>query len=187
MKRLVAGVVAIAGIAYPFAVYYGLDNVGPRWLALPLAALWLARALTAPRTRPGALVLPAAALCFCVAMAWADSPALLRWYPVLVSLMCLALFGLSLRYGPPVIERLARLSDPALSIEGQRYTRRVTQVWVLFFAANATVAAALALWAPWRWWMIYNGAVSYGLIGLLLAGEWLIRPRKHSAGTRDVA
>jgi uncharacterized membrane protein len=187
MKRLVAGVVAAAGIAYPFAVYYSLDTFSPRWLALPLAALWLARALTAPRSRPGALVLPAAALCFCVAMAWADSPVLLRWYPVLVNLMGLALFSLSLRYGPPIIERLARLTDPQLSLEGQRYTRRVTGAWALFFAANGAVAAALALWAPWRWWMIYNGAVSYVLIGLLLAGEWLIRPRKRRAEHHDVA
>jgi uncharacterized membrane protein len=181
MKRAAAIAVAIAGIAYPFAVYAALGRISPRWLTIPLAALWLARGLTAPRTGWSQLLSPAAALLFCVALAWIDSNALLRWYPVLMNAMGLAVFGLSLRYGPPIIERLARLTEPELPPSGQRYTRRVTQVWTLFFAANGLVSALFAHYASWHLWTIYNGAVSYVLIGLLLAGEWLIRPRKRLA------
>jgi uncharacterized membrane protein len=181
MRRALAAAVALTGLAYPFAVYFGLGRVSPRWLTLPLAAIWLARALTALRTSPRAVLVPAAACLFCIVLACLNSVAMLRWYPVAINLAGLSLFGLSLRFGPPVIERLARLTDPDLSPSGQRYTRHVTQVWTGFFAANATVSALLAQWAPWRWWTLYNGAISYGLIGLLLAGEWLLRPRHAKA------
>ena len=30
---------------------------------------------------------------------------------------------------------------------------------------------------PVSWWALYTGLISYGLIGLLFAGEWLIRQR----------
>ncbi|MEL6078766.1 hypothetical protein AAGG41_21715, partial [Stenotrophomonas maltophilia] len=80
----------------------------PWQFGLLLGGLWLARALTGER-RPGSLWMAAAALVFCLLLAWFDHPALLRWYPVLISSFMLGLFGLSLKYGPPVAERLARL------------------------------------------------------------------------------
>jgi uncharacterized membrane protein len=54
-------------------------------------------------------------------------------------------------------------------------------VWCAFFALNGATAAALAAWAPWSCWLAYNGAVSYGLMGLLIAGEWLLRPAPAKA------
>lgn len=181
MKRGVAAALAMAGIAYPFVVHAALGRVSAAWLALPLALLWLARGLTADAARPGARLLPAIAVAFCVALATADSEAWLRWYPVLVNGMMLALFGASLKSGRPVVEQLARLRHPDLPPEGVRYTRNVTRVWCGFFALNGSVAAALAAWGPWSWWTAYNGAVSYVLMGLLMAGEWLLRPAAAKA------
>ena len=58
-----------------------------------------------------------------------------------------------------------------------RYTRQVTWVWVGYFIVNAGIASALALWAPLSWWTLYTGLIAYLLMGLLFAGEWLIRQR----------
>ncbi len=44
----------------------------------------------------------------------------------------------------------------------------------------AAVAAALALWAPLAWWTLYTGLIAYLLMGLLFAGEWLVRQRIRS-------
>ncbi|MDH1303747.1 hypothetical protein [Achromobacter sp. GD03932] len=181
MRRGVAAALAVAGIAYPFAVHAALGRVSAAWLALPLALLWLARGLTADGARPGARLLPAVAVAFCLILAISNSQDWLRWYPVLVNGMMLAIFGASLRRGRPVIEQLARLRHPDLPPEGVRYTRNVTRVWCAFFALNGSVAAALAAWGPWSWWTAYNGAVSYVLMGLLLAGEWLLRPAAAKA------
>jgi len=181
MARLFGLLLLVAGVLYPFAVYFGMEHLSPRLFACLLGGLWLARTLTA-RRRPGGLWLALSALAFCLVLGVADEPALLRWYPVLLNLMLLALFSLSLRFGPPLVERLARLREPELPAVAVRYTRQVTQVWALFFFANSLVLMALALWAPLSWWTLYTGLISYGLIGLLFAGEWLVRQqvRKHA-------
>lgn len=176
MNRLIGLGLLLAGLLYPFAVYYGMEHFAPWQFGLLLGGLWLARALTAGR-RPGSLWMAIAAIAFCLLLALFDSPLLLRWYPVLISGFMLALFGLSLKYGPPMVERLARLSEPELPDKAIRYTRQVTIAWCVFFLCNGLVAAALTLWAPLSWWMLYNGLISYGLMGLLFAIEWLLRQR----------
>ncbi|MGE8688711.1 MAG: hypothetical protein ACN6PJ_16330 [Achromobacter sp.] len=176
MRHGAAAALALAGIAYPFAVHAALGRLSVAWVVLPLALLWLARGLTAGAGQPGSRLLPAVAIVFCLILAAWDSEAGLRWYPVLVNAMMLAVFGASLKAGRPVIERLARLRHPDLPPEGVRYTRNVTRVWCAFFALNGATAAVLAAWAPWSWWVAYNGAISYGLMGLLFAGEWILRP-----------
>ncbi|CAB3686270.1 COG4648 family protein [Achromobacter pestifer] len=181
MRRGVAAGLAAAGVAYPFVVHATLGRVNPAWLALPLAMLWLARGLTARAGQPGGRLLPAVAVAFCLVLAVSNSTAWLRWYPVLINAMMLAVFGISLRVGRPVVEQLARLRHPDLPAEGVRYTRNVTRAWCVFFAFNGAIAAGLAAWAPWSWWVAYNGAASYGLMGLLIAGEWLLRPAAAKA------
>lgn len=176
MKRLIGLGLLLAGLLYPFAVHFGMAHFAPWQFALLLGALWLARALSAPR-RPGSLWMAVVALGFCALLTISDSPQLLRWYPVLISAFMLGLFGLSLKYGPPVAERLARLRDPQLPPVAIRYTRRVTQVWSLFFLVNGLIAAGLTLWAPLSWWTLYNGLIAYAVMGLLFAIEWLTRQR----------
>lgn len=97
------------------------------------------------------------------------------WYPVIISLMMLAIFGSSLWSSQSIVERLARLQTPDLPQKGVIYTRKVTQVWCLFFILNATITATLILWEQFEYWAIYTGIVSYIFIGLLMIGEWLVR------------
>ena len=177
MKRWIAAALFTAGLLYPFAVYYGIEHWSPRVFATLLGALWLARALTSAPKAHGERLLAALALVFCASLWLLDSSALLRWYPVLINLCLLSIFALSLHFGPPVIERLARLTEPELPPSGVMYTRRVTQVWCCFFLFNASLASCLTLWAPLSWWTLYNGFIAYILMGLLFAGEWLVRQR----------
>ncbi|WP_449430764.1 hypothetical protein [Pseudomonas putida] len=176
MKRLIGLGLLLAGVLYPFAVYFGMAHFAPWQFALLLGALWLARALTAPQ-RPGSLWLALAAVAFCALLGGLDSPQLLRWYPVLINALLLALFGASLLRGMPMVERLARLREPELPPRAVRYTRQVTQAWCLFFLVNGLIAASLTLWAPLGWWTLYNGLIAYAAMGLLFAIEWLIRQR----------
>lgn len=173
---LLRGALLIAGLAYPAAVYFAGGQFSPRLFALLLGGLWLARLLL-ERPRAGNRALALGALAFCAVLGLLDDPLLLRGYPVLLSLVLLAVFAASLRSGMPVIERLARLREPELPDSAVRYTRQVTRVWALFFAVNAALAAGLALWAPLSWWALYTGLIAYLLMGLLFAGEWLVRQR----------
>ncbi|MDG9926705.1 MULTISPECIES: hypothetical protein [Pseudomonas] len=181
MGRLLGLLLVLAGLLYPFAVYYGMEHLSPRLFAALLGGLWLARALS-QQSRPGSRWMAGAALAFCALLGVAGEPALLRWYPVLLNLMLLALFGLSLIYGPPLVERLARLREPELPAHAVRYTRRVTGIWAGFFLVNALVVVALTLWAPLAWWTLYTGLIAYALMGLLFAGEWLVRQQVRRNG-----
>jgi uncharacterized membrane protein len=95
--------------------------------------------------------------------------------PVIINLMLLAVFWTSLRWGVPVVERFARLQSASLGKDEVQYCRRVTVVWCLFFASNALVAGALALFAPLSWWAVYTGLLSYVLVGAVFAVEYLVR------------
>ena len=178
LTRMAGLALLLAGLAYPFAVYFGIGHLSPRVFAVLLGALWLARLLSSERAASRGTA--AIALLFCLVLALLDDAVLLRWYPVLINAAMLMLFAGSLFVGMPVIERLARLQEPDLPEAGVRYTRQVTKVWVAFFIFNGTAAAALTLWAPLTWWTLYNGLIAYGLMGLLFAGEWLVRQRVRS-------
>lgn len=180
VHRLIGLGLLLVGLTYPFIVYLGMGHLSPRLFALMLGTLWLARVLS-PRQTPLSRTLSIAALSFCLVLALADSSILLLGYPVLINLALLALFAGSLCSGMPIIERLARLQEPELPPAAVRYTRKVTWVWAGFFSVNAAIATGLALWAPITWWTLYTGLIAYLLMGLLFAGEWLVRQRVRKA------
>lgn len=100
-----------------------------------------------------------------------NSELLLRLYPSLVNLGLLIAFGATLVRGPSMIEKFARLGNPDLPPRAVRHTWRVTQVWCGFFALNGAFSAYTALYWSRANWSLYNGAIAYGLIGVLLVAE----------------
>ncbi|WKE63999.1 hypothetical protein PVT67_09835 [Gallaecimonas kandeliae] len=163
---------ALLWLLYPVAVLLGLKWLAPWQLALGLLALVALRWKSASGAER--LWLPMAVLAL-GASAIGNSALGIKLYPVWVNLGLLASFGWSLYQGPSAIERLARLKEPELPPEGVAYTRKVTWIWCGFFVANGGVALWTALYASQGTWALYNGAISYGLIGLLLGGEWCYR------------
>lgn len=166
-------------LLYPFAIYFGLGRFEPRWLALFLLAMATARALISKDRLWIAAALGATVLV--IASALANDAMPLKLYPVLVNAVMLAVFAISLRHPPSIIERLARLKEPDLPPSGVAYTRKVTVVWCLFFIGNGAIALVTALWASNRVWALYNGFIAYLLMGILFLGEWLVRQRVRSA------
>lgn len=183
MKFLRPALLGVLSLAYPLLVYWGLGRFEPRWMAVPLAGMAVVRAV-ATRERVW-LVTAAGALVLAGTSMLGNHALPLKLYPVLVNTMLLAVFATSLVYPPSVIERLARLREPALPPSGVAYTRRVTQVWCGFFVVNGGIALGTALWASDATWALYNGLIAYGLMGGLFTGEWLVRRRvraRHAHG-----
>ncbi len=98
-------------------------------------------------------------------------------YPVMMSTGALMIFATTLIKPPSMIERFARLAEPDLPESGVIWTRKVTVVWCVFFALNALIALATVLFAPMKIWVLYNGVISYVLMGMLMLGEFLLRKR----------
>lgn len=138
-------VLVVLTVAYPAAVYFGLEYLEPRYFALILISLFAARYLLTTRRRParsdnptpltgnGSLLLFIAVAILAGGTFIANSESLLLFYPVLVSVVLLLVFAWSLYFPPSVIERLARLSEPELPQRAVVYTRRVTVAWCFFF------------------------------------------------------
>jgi uncharacterized membrane protein len=101
----------------------------------------------------------------------------LLFYPVIVNLAMLTVFGGSLWTAMPLVERLARLREANLPPSGVRYTRIVTRVWCGFFIFNGSVALFTVLRGDMQLWTLWNGMIAYILMGTLMAGEWLVRQR----------
>lgn len=179
MARARTVVVAAISLAYPVLVYLAMGRFEPRWLSLLLFTLALLRALS---TRQPLWWAAAAGTGLLAVLATVLNQALpLKLYPALVNMVMLAVFGTSLRFGPPLVERLARLQEPDLPAFAVAYTRRVTQVWRGFFVLNGSLALLTALYASDRVWMLYNGLLAYVMMGVLFAGEWLVRRRVKAA------
>lgn len=179
MKRAGVGAALLLGaltLAYPFLVYLSLNRFEPRWLALLLLAIALAR-LGGGRRDALAWATAAAALGLALLSGWMNVWLPVKLYPVAVNALLLALFGLSLRHPPSFVERLARLQEPDLPAHAVVYTRRVTQVWCGFFVLNGSLALWTSLYASHAAWALYNGLIAYLLMGALFVGEWLVRQR----------
>ena len=168
-------VFALLTLSYPLAIWLLGDKVEPRWLALSLVLLGALRLAAAKQKGYLLLVLGAFALAAVTGFFNAAWP--LHWYPVFVNASLLVLFGVTLRSGMPMVERLARLREKDLPPHAVAYTRKVTVAWCGFFAVNGLVAAATCLWASEKVWALYNGAIAYVLMGVFGGVEFLIRLR----------
>ena len=165
----------LATLIYPLAIWLGLARFEPRWLGCVLLAVALLRAAVS-RERVW-LIAAAGALVLVIATFVFNDGLPLKLYPVLVNAALLGVFALSLWRPPTVIERLARLRHPDLPPDGVRWVANVTRAWCLFFVLNGGIALWTALAASDATWALYNGAIAYVLIGAMLGGEWLLRPR----------
>jgi uncharacterized membrane protein len=163
-------------LLYPLAIWLGHGQVEPRLLAGLLLLAALVRLPTLKISKVGRWWLAGALLLAALAI-WNNALLPLKLYPVLVNLAMLAVFGYSLVVPPSTVERIARLQDPNLPPQAIEYTRRVTQVWCVFFTLNGMVALATALWASEAVWSLYNGVIAYILMGILFCGEYLVRLR----------
>ncbi|MFW5386956.1 hypothetical protein [Yersinia sp. 2542 StPb PI] len=171
----------IALTAYPLAVWFGLSRWGMQVLAPILLLMFTLRLVTVRSKIKQQLwlgkALALAGIILSLASWGLGKAQWLLFYPVVVNIILLMLFSYSLFRPPPIIERLARLSEPELSSRAVAYTRKVTQVWCGFFAVNGTIALATCLYGNMHIWALYNGGLSYLLIGSLMGLEWIIRKR----------
>lgn len=163
-------------LLYPLVIWLSYGHVEPRLLALLLVSTAVTRLIAFKINRSAYGWLISALLLAGCAIAW-NALLPLQLYPVFINIGMFILFGYSLLFSTPIIERIARLREPNLPPAAIAYTRRVTQVWCLFFLFNGTISLLTVLYAPPEIWFIYNGVIAYLLIGLLFGGEYLVRLR----------
>ena len=187
---LVGVVLGALSILFPLIALLLARPLGPLVVVGALIAVIVVRALTGigkgtPSSMTWAALVAAGTLAAITAI---DAHLAMRLYPVLMNATMLAAFAISLVKGPSIMTQFARLIDGDLPESGVRYTRVYTGVWCGFFIVNGLIALWTALYAPLHVWAIYNGAVSYVLMGVLAGGELLVRgPYQRAHHHRDLA
>ena len=185
MLRLLQGAVWLVLLLYPLAVWVGLTHWGTALLAPLLVGVFSLRLLMLRGKLRQQMWLGKALALVGILLAlasWALKQShWLLYCPVLVNAVLLLLFAYSLFAPPTVVERLARITEPQLDAAGIAYTRRVTQVWCGFFIVNGAIALTTCLSGDITLWTLYNGGISYLLMGALMGIEWIVRKRIRHA------
>ncbi len=157
-------------------VYWGLHYYDVKWLLLILFVLLAMRWLVIDAQGERYVVVVTLVCISGIVFFWGEKVGL-RFYPVMVNAGFFILFTSSLFTSMSFVERLARLRESTVSEKAMAYMRQVTIAWSVFFVVNGTVATYTALWGSEEVWVLYNGLISYLLMGGLAGGEWLVRQR----------
>jgi uncharacterized membrane protein len=73
-----------------------------------------------------------------------------------------------------VIQKFARACGDKLDKPAWTYTRNLTYVWCVFMLINLLISI-YTIFLSDAIWMLYNGCISYILVGSLFAIEYLVR------------
>ena len=170
----------IVALAYPLLVYGGLLRFGPRALAAAGAVVLVAHVGAAwRRWRRSDVVRVAVPVGLVTAVLGAtaafNEARTFLLVPTLINAVMLIVFARSIVHGPSMIEAIARLRHPDLPAARRPYLRVLTWLWCGFFAINITISLLLALGSMLEAWTLYNGLLTYVLMGLLLGGERVYR------------
>lgn len=176
-KSILNSIVSVMNVVMPFIIYFGIRNYRYRYLFSGLLVLYLLRlAIPSRKIIKTKQMLVFAAIgtffgCFMIFNRFS----LALYTPVLINLGLLSGFVSTLFIGPPVIETFARRHVKALSDAEVKYCRNLTVIWSLFFLLNGSISFTISFTGNLEYWIIYNGIISYILIGLMFLIEMTYR------------
>lgn len=182
LKRISIIIFSVSAVLYPALVYYFLviRNIPLRHFSLFIIAFALIAFIVGTSRKKsffyGSLVLlSVGVLCLIT-----DFALILKFYPLLMNILFLVTFGSTFFISPNMIFRFAAMQDK--SIKGslgekkiEAYCFKVTIIWCVFFIVNGSIAAWTIFSGSDVLWSVYNGGISYLLIGSLFAGEFIVR------------
>ncbi len=181
MKKLLNILLTISIILYPVLVYLGLQHFDVRVVAVLILIIlairyWLSRKSdNSGRGLPQFRIVLIFGILLIIGALATNNEYGIKLYPAIVNLGMLVIFASSLYWPPPIIERFARIMDKNFPDEAMPYARKVTIAWSLFFLLNGLAAVWTTFFASQKVWAAYNGFISYLLIGLMFAGEFIVR------------
>ncbi len=169
-------------VASPWVLYWTLSQGDVTVAAVTLIAWVIIRTIPVllsakQEQRMAALQLPAIALVFAI-LGWIfDQGVLLLVMPSATQAAFGGTFLRSLKT-TPLIENFARMVKADLSPGEVAHCRRWTRIWGFYLLLLAAIGLVLAATVSLAVWTVYVGLVSYGLVGLLFAVEYVTRKLK---------
>jgi len=162
-------------VAYPLLVFWGMRWFEPRVIGVILVLIYAARGLMVATQVSRRLLILAGLAVAGLFFWWSNSEVGLKLVPVVINVGLALGFSWTLRNPPTLPARMALLQHGFITPAIERYTSRVTCLWIAFFCLNAVIALITALMMSRASWALYNGLIAYLLMGVLFAGEYSYR------------
>lgn len=171
LEAMPRGIWVILAIAYPFAIFFGLKHgITLRTLALVLLA-YIVISFSRHKNR----ILLLLGLILCSMLLCFNQSIFLKIYPVLMNGAVCLLF-ITPPCTVPLITKLALRKHCPMDRRTYKYTCHANMAWGIFMAIN-TIVSLLTVFASDQIWILYNGLISYLLIGAMMITEYIIRQR----------
>jgi len=171
--------IAVGVVGYPYLLSAALPRFGVSRIAIALSCVVALSFAVRGRDWAEALrwrAAPSLGIAVLLAAAALSGDDLyLQLVPSAVYLTLAGWFYASLRSGDSIVERTARFLVPEAPDFIRSYCRKVTCVWVAFFAASALVIAGLAIAGARSEWAFYSGKLVYALMIAASLLEFLVR------------
>lgn len=180
LKRIARAAAPVAALAtYEICAHHAVTTPGEHGfgLALVLAPVIAAALSAAARSERRGWLLPLWTL-GCAAL-WAAREPLARHFEwglylehVSFNLAMALLFGTTLLPGSePLCTRFAAMIDGTLTPRVERYTRKITAAWTIFFVAIAAVSTVLFATSSIVAWSTFANYLALPLVGVMFAAE----------------
>lgn len=184
LSVVVTLLLVVSVIAYPLVVYLNIEKIAPGWYAGVLLFFVVLRfAVSGNDKGPKGWLLPVSAAVFCIMVMLYDSVIMLKFYPVLMNAGMGLIFIASLADSQTLIEKFARAAGKKPPQAAAGYLRTLTLCWGVLLLFNGAIAAYTAWFTSTATWALYNGLISYLLIGcfvLLELGYRELYKKKHN-------
>ena len=169
-------------LCYPIVVFVGLTTLSLTNVSLLLLSIVILRIIVNGKKTSAGLLIATSLGAFAIGLGiYFNNELGVKIYPVVINTSLAVVFAWSLYRGPTVIEKIAGLKTPNLPEHVIQYTRKVTKVWLAFFIINGCISGYTALFTDIEIWTLYNGIISYLLMGIIFAVEYLVRLRVQKA------
>ena len=176
LSSVLKGLSVVLTLCYPFVIFFALQmGVSLRFVALGLCVVFVTNFLRSAVASFSFLICGLLGIGF---LYWMDNVLFFKFYPVMMNALFAFVFTISLFGGrePLVFKFAKRMGYDVSDIRAQYYVRNVTIVWSLFLCIN-TLVSLFTVFASDAVWVLYNGFISYVIMGCLVIGEYFVRRR----------
>lgn len=168
ITKIIFGVFAVA---YPFIVFWALKKD----IALKFIGFVLLLSVIFSWTRSKNTILFILGLLLCLSIIFFNQEIFVKLYPVLMNTGVFALFAVSLKK-TPLVTKFAEKMHKTMDEATIKYTRNATYAWAIVMGCNAVVSF-ITIFLSDEIWTLYNGLVSYMVIGTTMLIEYIIRKK----------
>jgi len=180
MKTALSILSTLFVVASPWVLYFTLSQQRVDIAAFALVAWVGVRAIVIvasaePEQRRAALQLPAIALVFALLGLVSHERVFLMILPSATQAAFGMTFLRSLAKPVPLVEHFARMVKPELGDGERAHCRQWTKIWGVYLWGLAAIGVVLGIAASLAVWTAYVGVVSYVLVGVLFAVEYIQR------------